>query len=158
MPRPQHALIPAVALAVAALAGPAGAAADAAAAPPWHTVPAPRIPAGDDGNLLGVSMTGPANGWAVGFVTPDADGGNANDAFTAITLHWDGHRWRTVPVRPVAHGLGGGLNDVAALSGSDVWAVGASPADSSAPMILHWRGLRWARVRSAPVPGFEFLS
>ena len=67
-----HVLVPAVALAIAGMAGPAWAGADAAT-PKWQTVPSPHIPAGDNGNLLGVSMAGPSNGWTVGFTIPPSD-------------------------------------------------------------------------------------
>jgi hypothetical protein len=98
-------------------------------------------------------MTGPSDGWAVGFLLPP---GSAD--FRAYTVHWDGRRWRTVPVPAAAHSISDGLNAVDALSPSNAWAVGDSLDNTSAPMILHWNGHRWALVRSAPVPHYRFSS
>jgi hypothetical protein len=132
----------------AALAGPA----THATAPPWHTVPGPRVPAGDSGNLTGVSMAGPSDGWAVGSELPSTPGSD----FQPLIAHWDGRRWRAVPVS-LAAVTSGRLDGAAALSPSDVWAVGAvSRANhTSAPLIARWNGRRWARVRSAGVPGYS---
>jgi hypothetical protein len=112
-------------------------------------VPAPGIPAGDSGSLLDLSMTGPSDGWVVGFVISSTDA-----KFRPLTARWDGHRWRAVAVPPVAR-VDARLNGVDALSASDVWAVGDSPSGTTAPLILHWNGHHWSPVRSAPVPGFD---
>jgi hypothetical protein len=116
----------------------------------WHTVPGPAVPAGDSGNLVGVSMPGPASGWAVGFTLPDSPRGN----FHPLLARWDGRRWQAT--RPPA-GIGAGrLDGIAALSASNAWAVGAAidASNDSTPLIIHWNGHRWARVRAAPVPGY----
>jgi hypothetical protein len=142
--RRSHVLIPAAALALAGMAAPAWAATDAAT-PKWQTVPSPHIPAGDNANLIGVSMSGPSNGWTVGFTVPPSD-----SPFTPFTARWNGHRWRTVAVPP-GMGKNSRLNSVAALSPSNAWAVG----DGTTPVILHWNGHRWAQMRSAHVPGVD---
>jgi hypothetical protein len=116
----------------------------------WHTVPGPAVPAGDSGNLVGVSMPGPASGWAVGFTLPDSPRGN----FHPLLARWDGRRWQAT--RPPA-GIGAGrLDGIAALSASNAWAVGAAidANNDSTPLIIQWNGHRWARVRAAPVPGY----
>lgn len=132
----------------AALAGPTA----HAAAPPWHTVPGPAVPAGDSGNLTGVSMAGPSDGWAVGFELPSAPDAD----FQPLIAHWDGRTWRTVP-GSLAAVTSGRLDGVAALSASDAWAVGAvSRANhTSAPLIARWNGQRWARVPAPGVPGYS---
>jgi hypothetical protein len=145
--RPRHALIPVIALAIAGMASPAWAAADPAAAPPWRTVPPPKAPAGADVNLLGVSMTGPSDGWAAGFAL--------TDHFRPYTAHWDGHRWTAVAVPKAARGR---LNGVVALSKSNAWAVGDSPNGTTSPTILHWTGQSWVQVKSAPVPHEDMAS
>ena len=128
------------------LAGPGG----HGAASCWRAVPGPAVPAGDSGNLLGVSMPGPASGWAVGFTLPNSPQGD----FHPLLARWDGRRWRAA--RPPA-GIGAGrLDGVTALSASNAWAVGGAINANhiSAPLIIHWNGHRWARVRAAPVPGY----
>ena len=134
----------------AVLAGPAA----HAAAPPWRTVPGPALPAGDSGSLAGVSMAGPSAGWAVGFTLSSAQGAN----FQPLIAHWNGRRWRSVPVA-LAAVTSGRLDGVAALSPSDVWAVGAvSRANlSTAPLIARWNGRHWARVPAPSVPGYNFV-
>ena len=124
-----------------------------AAAPHWRTVPPPALPAGDSGDLFGVSMAGPSDGWAVGVRFAN----KGSQKFRPFAAHWDGHRWQaaTLPAGlPVVR-----LNGVAALSASDAWAVGGAPfasATPNVPLILHWNGHRWAVVPSAPVPKVGF--
>jgi hypothetical protein len=91
-------------------------------------------------------MSGPSDGWAVGFTFPSK--GTFN--FTPFAGHWDGYRWRAAAL---PNGLPSvRLNGVAVLSPSDAWAVGDAPSGSSAPLTMHWNGHSWAPVPSAPVP------
>lgn len=117
----------------------------------WQTVPGPAVPGGDSANLLGVSMPGPASGWAVGFTLPNSPtGGN----FHPLLARWDGRRWQAARLPAGATGTGR-LDGIAALSASNAWAVGAATtANASAPLIIHWNGRQWARVPAAPVPGY----
>lgn len=94
-----------------------------------------------------VKSIAPDDAWAVGLYYAAGKGsfpgiGSAG----ALTEHWDGTRWRTVPnpadARPDAF-----LNDVTALSLTDVWAVGLQDVGGQpAPLILHWDGTRWNDV------------
>ncbi len=132
----------------AMLAGPGG----HGGASCWQVVPGPAVPAGDSGNLLGVSMSGPASGWAVGFTIP------AGANFRPLLARWNGRRWRAARLPAGATGFGR-LDGIAALSASDAWAVGGAETatgTTSAPLILHWDGRQWARVRAAPVPGYGY--
>ena len=117
----------------------------------WQTVPGPAVAGGDSGNLLGVSMPGPSTGWAVGFTLPSTPGAN----FHPLLARWDGRRWQAARLPAGATGAGR-LDGIAALSASNVWAVGAALTanHNSAPLIIHWNGRQWARVRAAPVPGY----
>jgi len=76
----------------------------------------------------------------------------------SIAEHWDGHRWRVVPVptlRQYAPGYGGGdgLADVVDPSGADAWAVGATD-DFTHPRIVHWDGKSWKVVPSPRFSGW----
>ena len=117
----------------------------------WQTVPGPAVAGGDSGNLTGVSMPGPSTGWAVGFTLPSTPGAN----FHPLLARWDGRRWQAARLPAGATGSGR-LDGIAALSASNVWAVGAALTanHNSAPLIIHWNGRQWARVRAAPVPGY----
>lgn len=116
----------------------------------WQTVPGPAVPVGSSGSLAGVSMPGPASGWAVGFTLPSTPGAN----FRPLLARWDGRRWQAARLPAAAAGAGR-LDGITALSPSNTWAVGAAmkPNHSSAPLIIHWDGRQWARVPAAPVPG-----
>lgn len=74
-------------------------------------------------------------------------------------LHWDGHQWGQTPT-PLSFPQCTDLDDITALSPTDIWAVGAqSPpgqpyllAGPSQPLVLHWNGQQW-NVVSAPGSG-----
>jgi hypothetical protein len=65
----------------------------------------------------------------------------------ASLMHWNGHTWSAVTA------LAGNQNivSVAALSSTDVWAVGAQTTDSNgdmATLTMQWNGTSWATVPS----------
>jgi hypothetical protein len=63
-----------------------------------------------------------------------------------LVLHYDGSEWTQVEVPEEIDGV---LNGVAAISPSDVWAVGfvGDPAASlERALVLHWDGSAWANV------------
>lgn len=63
-------------------------------------------------------------------------------------LNWNGTSWVRVPV-PHPGTLTNTLNGVAAVSASDVWAVGSFQNTRTAKtLIVHWDGTSWARVPS----------
>jgi hypothetical protein len=88
----------------------------------WSAVPNPN-PGTVRNELFAVSASGPADVWAVGdFVDGiDAHGYSSTDLRTLVE-HWDGTAWTmmSTPTPP----LGGQLYAVAAVSPTDVWAVG----------------------------------
>jgi hypothetical protein len=78
--------------------------------------------------LTGVAAISHNDVWAVGW--------SGSGAFrSALTLHWDGQRWKNVPVLFNA----AGLNAVAAVPGA-VWAVGCCPTS------LRWNGTKWVLI------------
>lgn len=64
--------------------------------------------------------------------------------------HWNGSAWRTVITPPASDGLFG----LAALSGSDVWAVGdqALTNGNEAAPAIRWNGSSWSTVASPNPP------
>ena len=102
--------------------------------------------------LAGVAATSARNAWAVGFYSflgPDS----------TLTLieHWNGYAWRQVRSPNPAPGKPGGsppvanaLRGVAAISGTDAWAVGfnTSTGIQSKTLIVHWNGRTWKHVVS----------
>jgi len=65
----------------------------------------------------------------------------------ALTMRWNGSKWTIVPAANPGS-ADDMLFSVAAVSDSDVWAVGAYDGSSGYfhPLIEHWNGHRWAAV------------
>lgn len=49
-----------------------------------------------------------------------------------------------------------GLSDVAAVSPTDIWAVGGGWSDIEETLIEHWTGAGWQRVKEPSVPNFHY--
>jgi hypothetical protein len=93
--------------------------------------------------LDAVSMPAPGKAWAVGYFE--------NGRFQQQTLieHFDGNVWSVVP-SPSPGALQNILYGVAAISDSDVWAVGAEQ-DANGPwhtLTEHWDGSSWSVVNA----------
>jgi hypothetical protein len=115
----------------------------------WSVVTSPNASA--QNNLLaGVTAISANDVWAVGdFQTTTG----AGTVFQTLTEHWNGTAWSIV-ASPSGVGPGAGLNGVAAVSASDVWAVGDS---GSGTLIEQWNGTSWAVVPS-PNPSTAVFS
>jgi hypothetical protein len=101
----------------------------------WRIVPTPTN-ANSYTTLYGVDAVASNDVWAVG-----------NSGNHAFALHWNGERWRRVPVQ--ALGNYSSLSAVSVVSGDDVWAVGfADDAGGYFTFAIHWNGGAWSRVPS----------
>lgn len=98
------------------------------------------------GELESVAAASPDDAWAVGF-----SGAPVNDPRT-LMVHWDGRTWSRVTSLRMLDEVPGGLSDVTAVSGNDVWAVGATGTTTATlrPLMVHWDGTRWSQVTSLP--------
>jgi hypothetical protein len=114
----------------------------------WSVVASPAF-AGVTISNGAISADSATDVWAMGFLatSPTSD--------ENVSLHWDGSGWT---VNPAAHLRFGGVGPAAALSPSDVWAVGTGPGVptggfSAHPtaVIEHWDGTRWT-VAPSPNP------
>jgi hypothetical protein len=123
----------------------------------WSIVSSPNVGKGEvhDNYLVGVAaVSGNASDiWAVGkYYNPGTPHG-----YHTLVEHWDGSSWRVVK-SPDPGGMGGNpiLYAVAAVSASDVWAVGyfINPNAAYLTLIVHWDGSNWSVVPS-PSPGGE---
>jgi hypothetical protein len=108
----------------------------------WTAFPLPNV--GEQENtLLAVSMPAPGLAWAVGYFV--------NGKFQQKTLieHFDGTDWSVVP-SPSPGAQQNILYGVAAITDSDVWAVGAEQDASGLWRTLteHWDGSKWSVVKS----------
>jgi hypothetical protein len=112
----------------------------------WSVVTSPS-PASMNNELFSVSAASASSIWAVGVL--------ANNTSTPIdqTLieHWNGTSWSIVK-SPNPGSTNDHLNGVAAVSTSDVWAVGNGKTSSGKTLIEHWNGTSWSVVAS-PSPG-----
>ena len=94
------------------------------------------------GSLSGIAAISSQDIWAVG-----TDGVFGSGVFSRVRYsrpvieHWNGSVWRVVPTPRLS--AGGSLNDVSALSRTDVWAVGQV---GTRPLYEHWDGNRWRAI------------
>ncbi len=112
----------------------------------WEIVGSPN-PSTSENYLSGVTVITPDNAWAVGRYF------NQRSAlYQTLVEHWNGGHWGVVS-SPNANSTDSGLNSVAALSASDIWAVGEylTNGDNGVyqTLIEHWDGKRWS-IASSP--------
>jgi hypothetical protein len=107
----------------------------------WRAVDTPNLGSGSN-QLNDVSVISADDAWAVGqALSPDTSKSRP------VAVHWDGTEWALIRLPRI--GGEAQLLGVAAVSSSDVWAVGFSQGDAG-PFSLHWNGVLWQRV---PTPG-----
>jgi len=116
----------------------------------WSVLPNTPV----EGELDGVAMSSPTDGWAAGYLTP------GNSIAQTLIEHWNGSAWSIVK----SPNIGGMSNTnrlvgIAALSPNNVWAVGdfyvnknceKNPSCSDYVLIAHWDGQSWNSIPSAP--------
>lgn len=109
----------------------------------WERVSSPN-PGNFYNNLVALDGTDGNNIWAVGSVTP-----RAGDPSEPLVLYWNGVEWTHIPLDLGYPNMS--LNDIDALSPTDVWAVGhyTPIGEPARPISLHWDGAIWSVV---PVP------
>ena len=110
----------------------------------WSVVSSPHFANGE--SLNSVKAISANNVVAVG-ASVDSLGNR-----TPLVEHFDGKRWS---VMVVPHITGGQLADVAAVSPSDMWAVGAVSGATPATVTMHFNSLQWTRV---PAPTAALLA
>lgn len=96
-----------------------------------------------DNALQAVSASSMRDVWAVG------SAGVVGSANPSLVEHFDGTRWSLAPDATSATNPAA-LHGVAALSATDVWAVGGA---SGGAFIEHWDGSSWSRVATPPAGG-----
>ncbi len=116
----------------------------AGSVPAWNIVSSPNV--GTQSRLNGVAAVSASDVWAVGSSTTSSGVGQT------LTEHWNGTSWNVV-TSPNVGTSSNQLNGVAAVSASDVWAVGSSITSSGVgqTLIEHWNGTNWNVVTSPNV-------
>src|SRR5579859_1370986 len=105
----------------------------------WTVVSSPN-PGTNSNALYGVAAVATTDIWAVGYYE------NGNLAPQTLVEHWDGTSWTVVPSPNVGAG-NNFLYGVAAVTATDVWAVGGA----GGTLTLHWNGMSWAVVPSPSI-------
>jgi len=120
----------------------------------WAVVASPSESGADNSTLAAVASVSSNDVWAVGNYQ---EGGGAYQ-WNTLTEHWDGTRWSIVGSPNVAGAEANYLIGVAAVSTTDVWAVGYSEIDLEidVPLIEHYDGQSWTIIPSPYPPPSEF--
>jgi hypothetical protein len=107
----------------------------------WRTVSSPNAPQHQMSVLYSLSAISPSAAWAVG------SGYNESSQVVASLIErWDGSTWQVV-----ANAGTDELHGIAALSATDIWAVGGflnygGRLNPNQPLIMHWNGTQWSIV------------
>jgi hypothetical protein len=117
----------------------------------FTTVTSPNVTKSDYNQLDGVVAVSPKDAWAVGFAR------TTGLLFHVLVEHWNGTSWSIHASAPLPAANDTRLHALAALSGTNVWAVGTDAAHS---LIEHWTGASWSVVPSpsAEPSGSELLA
>jgi hypothetical protein len=110
--------------------------------PDWTVASSPNVGTGNN-YLSAISCVSSIDCWAAGYYYT----GSVNQT---LAEHWDGSNWSVV-ASPNA-GTSDYLFGVAAVSSSDVWAVGGYNGSPEQTLVEHWNGSAWSVVAS-PSPG-----
>ena len=122
----------------------------------WQLLKTPELGGGSGDFIWGLTALAADDVWFVGDHHPQPMG-----ARPALAMHWDGSAF-TVTNVPIVNpetgrNAGNPLNDVSAISPTDVWAVGGTDVNAQGAHaysnIHHWNGTRWTHV-PGPTPGF----
>src|SRR5262249_15305031 len=102
--------------------------------------------------FLGVAAISASDVWIVGADDASTPPGQLAPLHTTLIEHWDGTAWSIVPSPNSASG--GYLAGVAALSSTNVWAVGSTDGVYiGQTLIEHWDGATWSIVPSPSPSG-----
>src|SRR5437773_9507602 len=110
-----------------------------ASAASWQIIASPNGPR-QVNELHGVSALAEDDVWAVG-VSYNTE----RTLGSTLIEHWNGSRWSVVS-SPNPSSFVNKLNAVAAVSSTDVSAVGTAPTPANTVLILHWNGVAWSVV------------
>jgi hypothetical protein len=125
----------------------------------WSAVPTPNPwPECQDGDILwsgnsleGVSALSATDVWAVG-----------GECYSANTIveHWNGSAWSLMPAPRFEDGFDSpaALSGVAAISPSNVWAVGYKGSEGLETLVEHYDGATWREVTVAGGSSGELTS
>ena len=111
----------------------------------WQVIASPSGPTGN-GIFNGLAVLSQNDIWAVGLFT------DASQTIHPLIEHWNGTSWQMLSVQSSGTTIGW-LSDVAAVSASDIWAVGPGRNAGDAVthgLIEHWNGSQWQSIPASP--------
>jgi hypothetical protein len=113
----------------------------------WTAVSGPLVSAGYVA-AIGLAAVSSSDVWAVGTTRELVRGA----PYQTLSEHWDGHKWSIVTSPDPVTGSNV-LIQAAAISSSDVWAVGYDYGSTggASPLLVNWDGKKWHTV-TTPVP------
>ena len=109
--------------------------------PSLHFVTSPNVPNAGL-NATSAVPNNPNDVWAVGSFL-----NTSTNLITPLVEHFNGTSWSVVPTPSLPSGTAGQLSSVAAVSSTNVWAVG----NNTGPLIEHWDGTKWSIVPTPSV-------
>jgi hypothetical protein len=122
----------------------------------WSVVSSPNPASSTSNTLNSVTAISANDIWAVGvdsIVGAGKDGNSGGGSTGTLIEHWNGTVWSIVTGRNPSTSLNQ-LNSVAAVSTSNVWAVGYESdvkANRDKTLVEHWNGHTWSVVASPNV-------
>lgn len=115
----------------------------------WTAYAAPMINGDNTSYLDGVVDISPTDAWAAGIV------GIGTAAPDQVIEHWNGTAWSVVAGPTFSSGDQPAIYGMAAVSATDIWAVGSLLVDNESLEALfeHWDGTQWTAY-TGPLYGF----
>lgn len=115
-----------------------------------------RDPGTEQNVLYGLSGLSESDIWAVGYH-------GSGDGTRILIEHWDGVQWKAIPgpevQSPSTVNELSSLYSVAAISPSDVWAIGDTRVYTTVSALsLHWNGVKWSIVPGVNASGNQSLT
>jgi hypothetical protein len=118
----------------------------------WTVAPFASFPNGGQQTLMGVAAASTSDVWAVGSYAPTVFA-----ELQTLAVHWNGTQWSQVTT-PDVDAFFNRLLSVAAVSSTDVWAVGYAYTTNGLDfhtLVEHWNGTQWSIVASPNVPSSQ---
>lgn len=112
----------------------------------WRDIPVPG-----EGGLVSIAAASPSSIWAVGGLVLDRGLYLPARSVRALSIHWDGHRWRELTAASPGGGGGVYLSSVAARRNA-TWTVGWFQGSSDQPVIWRWNGVEWDSSKLSGLP------
>jgi hypothetical protein len=117
----------------------------------WSIVKSPN-PTSAGNELFSVAAISANDVWATGYIQKTTSTGTSEQT---LVEHWNGKQWSVVS-SPSPGSQADNLTAVAAVSATDVWAVGFYANNNGVWKTLteHWNGKQW-KIVSSPSPGSQ---